>query len=101
MLPRTSGGGMLSSTRRMPWILLFALLLSAPLEAASYLPMSDADLVGQAPIAVRAEVMDRAVRIDRDGRDDLPFTVVTLFRLELFKGEIGETFRVVVPGGVA
>ena len=94
----------MSLPRRFPSVLL-ALGLLALFPAASfpatYMPMSDADLVRLAPVVVHAEVVDRTIRIDRDGRDDLPFTVVTLFRLEQFKGEVGETFRVVVPGGIA
>ena len=78
----------------------FALLASMPLAAATYLPMSDADLVRSSKVVVLAEVTDRTARLDRDGSDELPFTVVTLRRQELFRGEIDETFRVVLPGGI-
>ncbi len=75
-------------------------LYALALGAATYFPMSDADLVRTSKVVVHAEVVDIAVRLDRDGGDDLPFTVVTLRRLETFRGDIGETFHVVIPGGV-
>ena len=75
-------------------------LCSLALGAATYLPMSDADLVRASKVVVHAEVVDIAVRLDRDGEDHLPFTVVTLLRLETFQGAVGETFRVVIPGGI-
>ena len=77
-----------------------AALLPASAYAGSYLPLSDADLVQLAPIIVRAEVTDRTTRLDRDGDRDLPFRVVTLRTLELYKGALEETFRVVIPGGI-
>lgn len=75
-------------------------LVSLALGAATYFPMSDADLVRASKVVVHAEVVDLSVRLDRDGGDDLPFTVVTLRRLETFQGDIAETFRVVIPGGI-
>jgi PKD repeat protein len=75
------------------------LLCGATLRAASYFPMSDADLVGLARIAVLAEVVDLETRMDPDGDRERPFTVATLRTLELFKGELENTFRVVIPGG--
>jgi PKD repeat protein len=78
----------------------FGFLYALSLGAATYLPMSDADLVRAAQVVVHAEVVDIAVRLDRDGADELPFTVVTLLRLETFQGAVEETFRVVIPGGI-
>jgi hypothetical protein len=78
----------------------FGLLIASPLTAATYFPMSDADLVRSSRIVVLAEVTERAVRLDRDGSDEMPFTVVTLLRQEVFQGEIDATFRLVVPGGI-
>ena len=79
---------------------LSAWLLCAAMRAATYLPMSDADLIRQAPTIVRAEVLDQTVRVDRVGANDLPFTIVTLRVLETFQGGVEEaTFRVRVPGG--
>jgi hypothetical protein len=91
-------------TRRQRYLPCFAALLlllaSGPSFAATYFPMSDADLVRSSKIVVLAEVVDRTARLDRDGSDELPFTVVTLSRQEVFQGEIDETFRVLVPGGI-
>jgi PKD repeat protein len=80
---------------------LLLLVPSLSIRAATYMPMSDADLFRLANVVVVAEVVDATVRLDRDGDEELPFTVVTLRRLEGFKGDLDETFRVVVPGGVA
>lgn len=75
-------------------------LVCAWLRAATYLPMSDADLVRLAPTIVRAEVVDQAVRVDRVEGNDLPFTIVTLRVLETFKGDPGgDSIRVRLPGG--
>jgi len=63
--------------------------------------MSDADLVRLAHVVVRAEVVDKTIRMERDGNEDLPYTVVTLRRLELFKGDLDEAFQLLVPGGIA
>lgn len=86
-------------SRRSSPLVLGLFLVGLPLGAASYIPMADVDLVRQAPIVVRAEVTDRTARLTRDGREDRPFTVVTLRSVELYKGSIGETFTVLVPGG--
>ena len=81
---------------------LFACLLCAALPAATYMPMSDADLIRLAPMIVRAEVLNQSVRLDRVGSDDLPFTIVTLRVLESFKGaSTEETIQVRLPGGVS
>jgi hypothetical protein len=62
--------------------------------------MSDTDLVAQAPIIVRANLVDQTVRVDRVGSLDLPFTIATLRVLETLKGDPGEeTIRVRLPGG--
>jgi PKD repeat protein len=92
---------MTSSTRRLAFrLFLGAGLVSAALPAATYLPMSDTDLVRLAPIIVRAELVDRTVRVDRVGGVDLPFTIATLHVLETLKGDLGEeTIRVRLPGG--
>ena len=78
---------------------LAAAALAAPLRAATYLPMSDADLAAGAPVIVRATVVSRAVRVESVSGQDLPFTIVTLRRVEALRGSIGETFGVRLPGG--
>ena len=93
----------MTSCTRVRHLLLpvLGLLIALPLAAATYFPMSDEDLVRSSRVVVLAEVTDRTARLDRDGSDELPFTVVTLSRQEVFQGEIDETFRVIVPGGIA
>src|SRR4029453_14565267 len=80
-------------------LLLAACLSDCTLRAASYFPMSDADLIASAGIAVRAEVVGVETRLDRDGDTERPFTVATLQSVEVFKGSLERTFKVVVPGG--
>ncbi|HEY2796839.1 MAG TPA: PKD domain-containing protein [Thermoanaerobaculia bacterium] len=92
---------MIRASRLAFLLVLSGCLLSGDaLRAATYLPMSDADLVAQASIIVRAELVDQSVRVDRIGTVDLPFTIVTLHVLEAFKGDPGgDTIRVRLPGG--
>jgi len=75
-------------------------LLAAALPAATYAPMSDADLVRLASMAVRAEVLQCDTRLARVDAEDLPFTIVSLRVVETFKGERRETLRLRLPGGV-
>ncbi len=98
-----SGEVSMSSTRRSRLRLLLPTLVLAlpavPLSAATYLPMSDADLAAAAPVIVRATVVSRTYRLERVGGVDRPFTLVTFQRLETLKGAIGETFDVRLAGG--
>src|SRR5262245_2191515 len=60
-----------------------ALLLTAlTLRAASYLPMSDSDLAAQAPIIVRASVVESAALLEPVAGETRPVTLVTLRLLE-------------------
>ena len=80
-------------------VALAACLLCTALPAATYMPMSDTDLMVRSPIIVRAVVTWKEVRQeDNHGASQL-FTIVTLQRLELLKGSIGETFTVRLGGG--
>jgi PKD repeat protein len=84
-------------------VLASALALVLPaliLSAATYLPMSDAELVARAPIVARATVTGIAVEAESISGEDRPFTVVTLSLVEAIKGSPGETFAVRLPGGV-
>ncbi len=91
---------MSSTLRARLRLLLPALVMAAlPLSAATYLPMSDADLAAAAPLIVRATVVSSTWRLERIGGEDRPFTLVTLQRLETLKGTIGETFDVRLAGG--
>ena len=73
--------------------------LAAVLPAATYLPMSDADLVAGAPIVARATVLATAARLESIGGEERPFTLVTLSLVEAIKGSPGATFTVRLPGG--
>jgi len=73
--------------------------LALPLTAATYLPMSDADLAAGAPVIVRATAVSREVRLETISGEARPFTIVTFQRNETIRGEIGETFSVRLPGG--
>jgi hypothetical protein len=92
---------MIRAVRVSLLLALVACLSGDALRAATYLPMADADLVAQAPLIVRAGLVDLTVRVDRVGGVDLPFTIATLRVLETLKGDPGEeTIRVRLPGGV-
>lgn len=76
------------------------LLAAAPLTAATYLPLSDADLARRSPVIVRARVVSTEARLDTIGEDEFPFTYAYLEPLELVKGRLrGESFQVRLPGG--
>jgi len=84
-------------------VLASTLVLALPalvLSAATYLPMSDAELVARAPIVVRATVTGIAVEPETIAGEDRPFTVVTLALVEAIKGSPGSTFVVRLPGGI-
>src|SRR5215470_8784600 len=84
-------------------VLASTLVLALPalvLSAATYLPMSDAELVARAPIVARATVTGIAVEAESIAGEDRPFTVVTLSLVEAIKGSPGATFVVRLPGGI-
>ncbi|MEO8432640.1 MAG: PKD domain-containing protein [Acidobacteriota bacterium] len=83
-----------------------ALLLGGiqTLRAATYLPLSDADLARRSPVIVRARVVSSGLsrEVSPDGEAALS-TRTTLRTLEVLKGdalEEGNTFSVVLPGGI-
>jgi hypothetical protein len=84
---------------RLGLLSAFVAILAAPLDAATYLPISDADLVRRSPIVVRAQVEAVAVRLEVVSGRQMPMTIVTLQPLESIKGRTGETFQVRLPGG--
>ncbi|HEX4438590.1 MAG TPA: hypothetical protein VH854_00880, partial [Thermoanaerobaculia bacterium] len=77
----------------------FAASLAMPLRAATYLPMSDGDLAAAAPVIVRATPVSQQVRLETIGGQQLPFTIVTLQRVESLRGTIAESFSLRLPGG--
>ena len=87
-------------TLRVTVLLVLALTVQPAWSgAATYLPLSDADLARQARTIVLAEVVDSAYGLV-EGR--LPFTSVRLRTIEVLKGSLpAETFRIRLPGGLA
>ncbi|MEP6800494.1 MAG: PKD domain-containing protein [Acidobacteriota bacterium] len=87
----------------IPLAILAVLLAEAsPLGAASYLPLSDADLARQSPVIVRAEVVSREVRHRTVSGGDVLVTFASLRAVEPLKGTdllAGDTFRIALPGG--
>src|SRR6266542_4485629 len=83
-------------------LLIFAALAfaTATARAATYLPVSDAELVRRSPLVVRGRVLDQTVRLEKiDGRD-LPFTITTVQVVETLKGSVaGLTVKLRLPGG--
>ncbi len=86
---------------RRPGLLFLTVLLPSLLSAATYLPMSDTDLSGQALVIVRATVIGTEVELVDTRGASRPFTLVTLRRIEAIKGAIDEVFIVALPGGRA
>ncbi len=61
--------------------------------------MSDTDLAQRAPVIMRASVVETHASVeDVDGRS-VPYTVVTLRRIEALKGSPDETITLKLPGG--
>ena len=79
-------------------ILSFALAASVA-PAASYLPVSDADLAARAAYIVRGRVVRQATRAETIGRQSLPFTLTTIEVLESLKGGLSGTVTLRLPGG--
>ena len=69
------------------------------LGAATYLPISDAELARKAPVIVRASVVARETLLEWHKGESLPFTIVTLQRLESLKGSAPETLTLRLAGG--
>ncbi len=83
-------------------ILAFVLAEASPLLAASYLPLSDADLARKSPVIVRAEVVSREIRHETVPGADALVTVTALRVVEPLKGAdlvAGDTFRITLRGG--
>jgi hypothetical protein len=88
------------SIRRGPLAALALILSVSAASAATYLPISDADLAGRSPVIVRGVVLEVSQRLERIGAQDLPFTVTSVEVLEAFRGASpGQVLRLRVPGG--
>ena len=85
--------------RRVGQSFLALVLPALVASGATYLPMSDADLVAGAPIVAHARVIGSSVEAETVDGEDRPFTVITLSLIESIKGSPGETFAVRLPGG--
>lgn len=98
-----SNQGSLTSyrARRLALLVFATFALAAPaVRAATYLPISDAELARRSPLIVRARVAGQAVRIERIDGKDLPFTMTTFQVTEAVKGSVvSETVVVRLPGG--
>jgi PKD repeat protein len=93
----------MNTSRRVLGRCVIAVVACLPgpfLSAATYLPMSDADLARKAPVIVRASVVARDARLEWHNGEPLPFTFVTLQRLESLKGAAPETLTLRLPGGL-
>ncbi len=78
---------------------LMAMLPSAA-RAATYAPLSDADLARRSPLIVRAEVLSQESRLELEGDQELVCTLTTFRVLETLKGSLSsDTVRVELPGG--
>jgi PKD repeat protein len=86
---------------RVLLVAVAGLAVAKLLTAATYLPMSDADLAGRAPVIARATVVSIAAELEPVGETDRPMTLVNLQLLEAIKGSPGQTFVVSLPGGRA
>jgi PKD repeat protein len=84
---------------RLGLALAWVLSATLPVSAATYLPMPDADLVGEAPIVVRATVLATATHLEPIAGENRPVTLVTLQVMEAFKGSPDATFLLRLPGG--
>jgi hypothetical protein len=92
----------MNTNRRVLGRCVLALAACLPglfLRAATYLPMSDTDLARKAPVIVRASVVARETRLEWHNGELLPFTFVTLQRLESLKGAAPETLTLRLAGG--
>jgi hypothetical protein len=92
----------MNTNRRVLGRCVLALAACLPglfLRAATYLPMSDTDLARKAPVIVRASVVARETRLEWHNGESLPFTFVTLQRLESLKGAAPETLTLRLAGG--
>lgn len=89
----------MSTWHRVLAALSLALTASAAF-AATYLPLSDAELYRRSPLVIRGTVLDQSVRVEKlDGRDH-PFTITRFAVLEELKGAAsGDTLSVRLPGG--
>jgi hypothetical protein len=93
-------GAVAKRSLRLGLLSAFVAILAAPLDAATYLPISDADLARRSPVIARAQVDSVAVRLEKINGRDTPMTIVTFERLETIKGRLSEeTFQVRLPGG--
>ncbi|HEY6929911.1 MAG TPA: hypothetical protein VJA66_09575 [Thermoanaerobaculia bacterium] len=77
-----------------------AFLLGGFLFAATYLPISDAELAQRSPVVVRAHVDSVAARLETLSGRTLPMTIVRLQALEVLRGRLPDSnFRLILSGG--
>jgi len=76
-----------------------AIAMVASVRAATYKPLSDAELAARSPVVVRGQVVDVSVALEPFAGSEFPFTFVTLAVEERIKGEVGSTMVLRLPGG--
>jgi hypothetical protein len=74
-------------------------LLAGAAAAATYLPLSDADLARRSPVIVRGRVLSQETRFEKIGGKDFPFTFTTVQVLESIQGAAGPAVVLRLPGG--
>ena len=87
---------------RAAWAVVGFLVATAQtLEAATYLPMPDADLASRAPVVVHVRAGESAGRLGAPGRGPAIVTLTDLELIEVLKGKVStSTIRLALPGGV-
>jgi hypothetical protein len=91
---------MASGLFRRAALSVWAILLTGPVFAATYLPISDSELAQRSPVVVRAHVDSVAMRLETLAGRRLPMTVVSLEALEILRGRLSDSnFRLILSGG--
>lgn len=76
------------------------LLAASALSAATYLPISDAELAARAPVIVRARVVSQDKSLDTSDGPEIVVTRTSFEALEVLKGRMdSDSFQIGLPGG--
>src|SRR5262249_6284310 len=82
--------------------LAVGIALAQPLAAATYLPISDAELAQRSPVIVWARVQSQRVVLEAIDSRQMAMTILTFERLETIKGRLSaDVFSVRLAGGRA
>ena len=81
-------------------VFVLACATASALDAATYLPMPDADLAARAPVVVRVRAGESAGRVEGGGRGPEIVTLTDFEVIEVLKGKVPySSIRLVLPGG--